>query len=122
MTKPLRAADALGTLAARAAVIVVRGVETGASARWRPGTRAVTYTSPDAYEVSCRVRVGEVTRPEFPASPQGTDPEDGSPASAHVVGTSRGRWQSSASHPGVTRMGDGSDRKGRKDTRKLRRP
>src|ERR1044071_7163135 len=99
MTKPLRAADALGTLVAIAAVIVVRGGETGAPARWRPVTRAVTYTSPDAYEVSCRVRVGEVTRPGVP----GFTPRDGSrrgvPPPRPVIATAPGRGRSSAAPP-----------------------
>ena len=55
--------------------------------------------APDAYEVSCRVRVGEVTRPGVP----GFTPRDGSrrwvPRLCPVIGTSRGRWQSSASPP-----------------------
>jgi hypothetical protein len=92
MTKPLRAADAVGTLVAIAAVIVVSGVETGASARWRPVARADTYTSPDAYEVSCRVRVGEVTRPGMPGfTPRDGSRKGGSPASAVWIGTSRGK-------------------------------
>jgi hypothetical protein len=44
-------------------VRVVRGVLTRSGARWRPVTRVVT-AGPllHAYEVSCRVRVGESTR------------------------------------------------------------
>src|SRR5215218_9762347 len=66
-----------------------KGVLVRTDARWRAVARSVTVNLSDAYEVSCRVRVEEVTRPErtFRLNPKEhlsirQCPVSGSPASA----------------------------------------
>jgi hypothetical protein len=87
------------------------GVFDRTGARWRAEARVVTVNLSDAYEVSCRVRVGESpgrwitqtssNRPGFTPRSVSRRPECGSPASAMRCRTTLGRWQSSASTRGL---------------------